>query len=317
MDETMLSIIIPHYNIPELLDKLLGSIPVRPDIQTLVIDDNSDRRTAELRAVLEKHAALGLEFYRNPAAQHSTGLCRNVGLDHARGRWILFADADDYFTDGWLEKVAPYFDSDCDLVYFSHTSVCLASGLPDTRHRDAESRINAYCSQPSRANELRMRYDFVTVCAVLHRRAFLEAEGLRFESNPVEDLLFFVETGRRCRTFACSRDAIYCATKREGSKTAHITPELADWRARMQIRRLGLVYADLSPAEIRSLDFDFAGLQLLYNTLADGRGLRRVREYRRLLRAEGVPLLLWRYAAPKRYAALLRNNLRWRKAAKP
>ena len=34
------SIIIPHYNIPDLLMRCLESIPVSEDIQVIVVDDN-------------------------------------------------------------------------------------------------------------------------------------------------------------------------------------------------------------------------------------------------------------------------------------
>ena len=37
-----LSIIIPHYNSPETLEVLLQSIPDIPEIEVLVIDDNSN-----------------------------------------------------------------------------------------------------------------------------------------------------------------------------------------------------------------------------------------------------------------------------------
>jgi glycosyltransferase involved in cell wall biosynthesis len=38
-----LSIVIPHFNKPDLLEKLLASIPQdKKDIQTIVVDDKSD-----------------------------------------------------------------------------------------------------------------------------------------------------------------------------------------------------------------------------------------------------------------------------------
>jgi glycosyltransferase involved in cell wall biosynthesis len=40
--EITFSIIIPHKNTPELLQRCLASIPKREDIQIIVIDDNSD-----------------------------------------------------------------------------------------------------------------------------------------------------------------------------------------------------------------------------------------------------------------------------------
>lgn len=36
------SVIIPHKDIPDLLDRLLRSIPKREDIEVFVVDDNSD-----------------------------------------------------------------------------------------------------------------------------------------------------------------------------------------------------------------------------------------------------------------------------------
>lgn len=41
MDNIQLSIIIPHYNTPDSLIQLVQTIPVRRDIQILIVDDNS------------------------------------------------------------------------------------------------------------------------------------------------------------------------------------------------------------------------------------------------------------------------------------
>ena len=39
------SIIIPHYNVPNLLLRCVRSIPVREDIQVIVVDDCSSYQT--------------------------------------------------------------------------------------------------------------------------------------------------------------------------------------------------------------------------------------------------------------------------------
>ena len=36
------SIIIPHRNIPQLLQRCIDSIPSRDDLQIIIVDDNSD-----------------------------------------------------------------------------------------------------------------------------------------------------------------------------------------------------------------------------------------------------------------------------------
>ena len=40
----VLTIIIPHYNTPEMLETLLESIPERNEIQIIVVDDNSTKK---------------------------------------------------------------------------------------------------------------------------------------------------------------------------------------------------------------------------------------------------------------------------------
>ena len=46
------SIIIPHKNIPELLQRCLDSIPKREDIQIIVVDDNSDTNKVDFNSFL-------------------------------------------------------------------------------------------------------------------------------------------------------------------------------------------------------------------------------------------------------------------------
>ena len=50
-----LSIIIPHYNTPDLLQKLIDSIPHIEDIQIIVVDDRSDKNLEKLSEVQEKY----------------------------------------------------------------------------------------------------------------------------------------------------------------------------------------------------------------------------------------------------------------------
>lgn len=90
------SIIIPHKGIPDLLMRCLHSIPVRPDIQVIVVDDNSP----EADEYLDKYPELSrpyLSFYQTKDGQ-GAGYARNYGMEKAEGEWLLFADSDDMFV---------------------------------------------------------------------------------------------------------------------------------------------------------------------------------------------------------------------------
>lgn len=89
------SFIIPHKNSPQLLNRCVNSIPRRDDVEIIVVDDNSDPNVVDWKSfkfddtrcltLIQDHSCKG------------AGNARNVGIDNAHGRWLLFADADDYY----------------------------------------------------------------------------------------------------------------------------------------------------------------------------------------------------------------------------
>lgn len=114
MDYTY-SIIIPHHNDPDLLNRCLESIPVRDDIQLIIVDDNS------LPALQPQVSRSNVETVSLNALQScGAGHARNVGLKRARGKWLLFADSDDYYEPGFLDILDQYISSDADVIYFSY-----------------------------------------------------------------------------------------------------------------------------------------------------------------------------------------------------
>lgn len=90
------SIIIPHKNIPDLLQRCLDSISPREDVQVIVVDDNSDLLIVDF----EHFPGIDRDDVELifPKDGKGAGYTRNVGLDHAVGKWLLFVDADDFYT---------------------------------------------------------------------------------------------------------------------------------------------------------------------------------------------------------------------------
>lgn len=112
------SIIIPHKNIPSLLRRCLESIPNCPDIEIIIVDDNSDEET--IKCLKEIHRNNLRIIYTKEGK--GAGYARNIGVKNAHGKWILFADADDLFLPNLLEKIDKYKDSTKALVFFN--SIC-------------------------------------------------------------------------------------------------------------------------------------------------------------------------------------------------
>ena len=95
MNEIAFSFIIPHKNTPDLLQKCLDSIPRRDDVQIIVVDDNSDPEKVDFDHFpgLEDSMVEVVFDKKGGGCAYAT----NIALDHAVGKWVVRADADDFF----------------------------------------------------------------------------------------------------------------------------------------------------------------------------------------------------------------------------
>lgn len=110
--------IIPHQNNIDLLDRCLNSIPTRDDIQIIIIDDNSD---PDKKPFINR---LNVEIiYLNQEESKGAGHARNVGLKKAKGKWLLFADCDDFYVDGFIYELDKYKDRELDVLYYNYNFI--------------------------------------------------------------------------------------------------------------------------------------------------------------------------------------------------
>jgi len=122
------SFIIPHRDIPQLLLRCLDSIPRREDVQIIVVDDVSSPEIVDKYfSDIEKDESVQLIKLEK---SNGAGYARNVGLAQAHGEWIVFADADDFFEEGLLDKLDGHSSDAADIIYFRAKSVYSESLQP-------------------------------------------------------------------------------------------------------------------------------------------------------------------------------------------
>jgi glycosyltransferase involved in cell wall biosynthesis len=100
MHRDTVSVIIPYYRASSTIARSVRSVlaqTVRPD-EILVVDDGSPDDAAQ--AIREFGSAVTLIRKANGG----TASARNVGIEHSRGEWIAFLDADDYWEPVRLER---------------------------------------------------------------------------------------------------------------------------------------------------------------------------------------------------------------------
>lgn len=303
-----LSIIIPHYNSTELLQVLIASIPEREDVEILLIDDNSTEHPKRLRDIVGTRPEQIRLFYNEPG-KNSAGACRNIGLEHAAGKWLLFADADDYFVPGFYEKAAAYFESDFDLVWFIPTSWNLSENKLDRRHVRYENLVREYLENKGGREEIRLRYLQESPWSKLIRRQSVEDNAIRFETTMVaNDIMFSARIGYAAGKVGASEEVIYCVTKQKGTLTTGVNPHKLYERVEVFLRKYRFLKERLDGKQWKTLDL----LGRPYLKLAKNYGLNKAqicRLYFYLLR-KGVRIDVSRKWSPAFVLRKVREKLR-------
>src|SRR5699024_3665852 len=94
------------------------------------------------------------------------GRARNVGLKHASGKWLLFLDADDFFTEGAFDVLYKHISSSHDIIFFRMTS-CYSDTFEEAeRHESYCEKIDDYFSTK---NEYELRCKFASPWAKMIR----------------------------------------------------------------------------------------------------------------------------------------------------
>ena len=207
------SIIIPHRNIPALLERLINSIPVRNDLEIIVVDDCSDANAIDQLRSIERH---NLTLVLNQEC-HGAGYARNCALPLTKGEWVLFADSDDYFNSGFNDFLNEYTDSDADIIYFNANSVDTDTYKPSNRVDHLHEFIEEYHKDKNKG-ELIMRYLFTEPWCKMVKREIIESHHIKFEETSIRnDVKYSYLVGHYAAKIIVDDRQLYCVTTRQNS----------------------------------------------------------------------------------------------------
>ena len=191
MKPPIFSIIIPHCNTPLLLRRMLESVPRRDDTEVIVVDDCSLPAVQDQLSEVEKdfQAATFIRLDSRGGA----GTARNAGIERARGRYLIFADADDFFLPELGNVLDDYANSDHDIVFCNATSVDSDTLLPADRAEYFPRILDRYLSTLDPDD---IRVAFAVPWGRLISRQLVVDNSIRFEQVAVSnDMMFSTLTG--------------------------------------------------------------------------------------------------------------------------
>lgn len=205
------TIIIPHKDIPDLLQRCLNSIPRRKDVQIIVVDDNS--QNVDFSDFPGKNDPyVEIIYGKNENGRKGAGYARNLGLEKANGKWIIFADADDFFNPCFNEVLDSYKGDDKnDIIFFIVDSVDNYTLLPSNRTEDRNNLIK-------KGLEDDLRYKFSEPWGKFIRLKLVKEKKIHFQEVAYSnDILFAVKTGINSKKISTSNIPIYTVTSRNNS----------------------------------------------------------------------------------------------------
>lgn len=204
------SVIIPQRNSLDTLPRLFESIPQRKDIEIVLVDNSAVPITKEQLQIDRE-----FKFVTSAPLRYAGG-ARNVGIENAQGKWLLFADADDFFPPGAFDVFDSYLISSYDLIYFKSESV-----YDDTLEKSGRSvifnnHIDAYLK--SEESEERCRLSYLVPWGKMIKKDLIDKHNIRFdEVLAANDVVFATKIGYFAESFHADEEVAYVITTRRGS----------------------------------------------------------------------------------------------------
>lgn len=125
-EEFLISIIMPTYKRSDFLNKAINSLLKQDykNIEIIVVDDNQPNSQYRLQTeskMKEYDSESRVKYIKNPK-NLGGALARNVGIEHAAGKYVTFLDDDDmYLTDKVSSQVEFMINNNLDMSFMNLT----------------------------------------------------------------------------------------------------------------------------------------------------------------------------------------------------
>ena len=212
------SIIIPHRDCPNLLQRCLDSIPERDDTQIIVVDDNSNPTIVDFDHFPGTDRNDVTVIFNKEGK--GAGSARNIGLEQAEGKWLLFVDSDDLLLSSITEVFDEVINASEDIVFYRPRFV-FSDDLNRTSTRGG-SIYNHYIDQYiETGNEIELRTRWHSPWSKFIKRSLVVEKNIRFEETRYSnDVLFSALVGCEADKIAARDTFFYVVTERDGSLTS-------------------------------------------------------------------------------------------------
>lgn len=215
MNNYDLSIIIPAYNCEKYIERCVKSIINQKNnlIEIIIINDGSTDNTLEICKNLEnQYKNIKIIDQENSGVSYS----RNIGVEKANGKYIMFVDADDYIEENSLEEIQELIQENIDVLRYSH-------------YIKEKNRDTAIIFENKTCNLIENKTDFFKdffqqtnqnmIWGQAIKKELLKNVKLHENIFFAEDLLFNSQLYNKCQNIKYTKTILYNYKQNEGSVT--------------------------------------------------------------------------------------------------
>lgn len=256
--DVFFSIIMPVYNAEKYIQNAISSILVQSyeQFELLLIDDGSVDKSyvcCQEMAKTDKR----IRVFRMPE-NHGASAARNMGLEHAKGRYVVFIDADDTVDTDFLEKAYYLLQGDVAIS-------CLKCGVYEEyidnegkigyqRECRMEDGVYTGSSIAEKIVEMEEIPLFGYVWNGIYLRELIETYMIRFDENLKvnEDFKFNIDFISGAKVLQCSSYCGYHYRKRSGASLSAIESHYDYDSQMLKIRSLLALWKNLQEIPMKT-----------------------------------------------------------------
>lgn len=261
--EYLLTIVIPHYNTPDGLNRLLNSIAFFEGLQVIVVDDNSDKNLQVYEQVVQEYNNRVL-FTKNTSMKKGAGAARNIGLKYANGKWIAFMDADDVVV-GDLKNICQNLDDNYDIIFFEPISRKTDMTSEAVRHKRYKRLVERYMEEKSIQSKYSLKYNFYVPWSKMIKLEVIKSHDIRFEEVLyANDVMFSCRIAYYAKNVKATKETFYCITDNDFGLTKVRNKASQHIRNTQNIKRMFYLMTHVPPKYWKEVEFSFITLIYLF-----------------------------------------------------
>ncbi|MFY0687765.1 MAG: glycosyltransferase family 2 protein [Cyclobacteriaceae bacterium] len=202
VDQPIVSVIIPLFNRERLVKECLDSLShqVYKDFEVIVVDDGSDDKSIEVVKSISQ-VDKRIQLFKRNRLPKGAPTCRNMGIDLAIGKYIIFLDSDDLLHSDCLFNRVQEFENDDQYDF-----LVFPASIFEQSVEDSGLRWNVENNEDYLIRFLKRDAVWQTMMPI-YKRSYLQTidgfqEGLTFR----QDYEFHVQQLIRGASFRCFLD---------------------------------------------------------------------------------------------------------------